>query len=387
MENTATNSPSRRGKSLKFDQEWKDAVDRLPKHYRDEICAAIESYQRDLTVIEVTPGVPRAIFMLIMPTIRRRYRARELRRLARARKAAAKPAPSSRCISRQNNAPQPKPAQQAPNRQPKPQQSQVTPAVKQKAAADVKQQAPQPKSAPCEQPKTATSPPRQQPEAVPAKAHSRNYCATSTPVITARNTEQVLKPSASKKNSIFFGICCSFSYLLHHMYRNAKSTDEKIRKQRQSRLPTYSDGAKSTIYSVCYMYATSKEEADDLFQETLVNLWQGFDSFRGDSSIRSWVYRISLNTCLTQKRKKRIKTVPLDISPEVFSDTTPEGRNNVLLHQRITRLEPFDRAIILLWLEDMTYEEIAAIVGISVKALSVRLTRIRQKLISLNSNS
>ena len=116
MENTATNSTSRRGKSLKFDQEWKDAVDRLPKHYRDEICAAIESYQRDLTVIEVTPGVPRAIFMLIMPTIRRRYRARELRRLARARKAAAKPAPSSRCISRQNNAPQPKPAQQAPNR-------------------------------------------------------------------------------------------------------------------------------------------------------------------------------------------------------------------------------------------------------------------------------
>ncbi|WP_304479201.1 DUF6291 domain-containing protein, partial [uncultured Muribaculum sp.] len=87
MENTATNSPSRRGKSLKFDQEWKDAVDRLPKHYRDEICSAIEAYQRDLTVIEVTPGVPRAIFMLIMPTIRRRYRARELRRLARARKA------------------------------------------------------------------------------------------------------------------------------------------------------------------------------------------------------------------------------------------------------------------------------------------------------------
>ena len=88
MENTATNSPSRRGKSLKFDQEWKDAVDRLPKHYRDEICAAIEAYQRDLTVVEVTPGVPRAIFMLIMPTIRRRYRARELRRLARERKAA-----------------------------------------------------------------------------------------------------------------------------------------------------------------------------------------------------------------------------------------------------------------------------------------------------------
>ncbi len=92
MENTVMNAHSKRGKSLKFDQEWKEAVDRLPKHYRDEICAAIEAYQRDLTVIEVTAGVPRAIFMLIMPTIRRRYRARELQRLARERKAAAKAA-------------------------------------------------------------------------------------------------------------------------------------------------------------------------------------------------------------------------------------------------------------------------------------------------------
>ena len=153
MENTATNSPSRRGKSLKFDQEWKDAVDRLPKHYRDEICAAIEAYQRDLTVIEVTPGVPRAIFMLIMPTIRRRYRARELRRLARARKAATKAAkstPSRRCASRQDNETQPKPAQQASNQQPKPQQSQSTPAVTQQAA--------QPKPAPCEQPQITASP-------------------------------------------------------------------------------------------------------------------------------------------------------------------------------------------------------------------------------------
>ena len=88
MENTQK-TQGRRGKGLKFDQEWKDAVDRLPKHYRDEICAAIEAYQRDLTVIEVSEGVPRAIFMLIMPTIRRRYRARELRRLARERKTAS----------------------------------------------------------------------------------------------------------------------------------------------------------------------------------------------------------------------------------------------------------------------------------------------------------
>ena len=110
MENTSK-VHVRRGRGLKFDQEWKDAVDRLPKHYRDEICAAIEAYQRDLTVIEVSEGVPRAIFMLIMPTIRRRYRARELRRLARDRKAASQSRRQVTSIVRNISA-QPKPAMQ-----------------------------------------------------------------------------------------------------------------------------------------------------------------------------------------------------------------------------------------------------------------------------------
>ncbi len=119
MENATTKTSSRKGKNLKFDQEWKDAVDRLPKHYRDEICAAIEAYQRDLTIIEVTSGVPRAIFMLIMPTIRRRYRARELRRLARARKIATKSAPSRPTEPTQPAPTQPTTAQPTPT-QPQP---------------------------------------------------------------------------------------------------------------------------------------------------------------------------------------------------------------------------------------------------------------------------
>ena len=119
MENATTKTSSRKGKNLKFDQEWKDAVDRLPKHYRDEICAAIEAYQRDLTIIEVTPGVPRAIFMLIMPTIRRRYRAHELRRLARARKTATKSAPSRPTEPTQPAPTQPTTAQPTPT-QPQP---------------------------------------------------------------------------------------------------------------------------------------------------------------------------------------------------------------------------------------------------------------------------
>ena len=140
---------------------------------------------------------------------------------------------------------------------------------------------------------------------------------------------------------------------------------------------------KSTIYSVCYMYADAKAEADDQFQETLINLWKGFPKFRGDSSPRTWEYRVSLNTCLSHKRKKQLKTVPLDISPDVLDGNTADGRQNAMLHQRITRLEPFDRAIVLLWLEDLPYEEIALITGLSAKAVGVRLVRIRQKLKSL----
>ena len=59
---------------------------------------------------------------------------------------------------------------------------------------------------------------------------------------------------------------------------------------------------KSTIYSVCYMFTETKREADDLFQEVLISLWQGFRSFRGESNIRSWVYRVSMNTCISYKR-------------------------------------------------------------------------------------
>ncbi len=140
---------------------------------------------------------------------------------------------------------------------------------------------------------------------------------------------------------------------------------------------------KATVYSVCYMFADTKQETDDLFQEVLIHLWQGFGKFRGESGVRTWVYRVSLNACISAKRKKRLKTVPLDISPDLFDESSREGKMNALLHQRITRLEKFDRAIVLLWLEDMSYEEIGAIVGISAKAVGVRLVRIKEKLKTL----
>ncbi len=140
---------------------------------------------------------------------------------------------------------------------------------------------------------------------------------------------------------------------------------------------------KSSIYSICRMFVKSREEADDLFQDVLINLWNGYRNFRGESGTRTWVYRVSMNTCISYKRKKRLNTVPLDISEDIISENPSESRQTIQLHNRISRLEPIDRAIILLWLESLSYDEIAVITGISTRAVGVRLIRIKEKLKSL----
>jgi RNA polymerase sigma-70 factor (ECF subfamily) len=138
---------------------------------------------------------------------------------------------------------------------------------------------------------------------------------------------------------------------------------------------------KTTIYTVCYMFSKDKEEIDDLFQEVLVKLWQGYDSFQGKSDLRTWIYRVSLNTCISiDRKKKRRKTQPLLEGVDLFDKNDADNRQTDLLHERIGRLQAFDRAIVLLWLEDMSYEEIAQIVGISVKNVSVKLYRIKEQL-------
>lgn len=135
---------------------------------------------------------------------------------------------------------------------------------------------------------------------------------------------------------------------------------------------------KSTIYTVCYMFARDKDEAADLFQDVLINLWKGIGKFRNDSEISTWVYRVSLNTCISADRKKRkMPTTRLDMNIDLFDDDDTDSRQIQVLRQRIQRLQPLDRAIVLLWLESLSYQEIADIVGLTPKNISVRLTRIR----------
>ena len=138
---------------------------------------------------------------------------------------------------------------------------------------------------------------------------------------------------------------------------------------------------KSTIYTVCYMFSNDSDEVNDLFQESLINLWKGFDGFEHRSDIKTWIYRVALNTCISIDRKKRRQpesSLSMDIN--LFKDSDEDTKQVDMLHQRISQLKPFDRAIVLLWLENLSYEEIGQIVGISTKNVSVRLFRIKEQL-------
>ncbi len=144
---------------------------------------------------------------------------------------------------------------------------------------------------------------------------------------------------------------------------------------------------KSTIYTVCLMFAEEQAEGtatvDDLVQETLINLWKGFAKFEGRSDIKTWIWRVAMNTCVSYDRKRKHRDeVPLELAHHDFltSEVQEDARQIQMLRRRIQLLGPFDRAIVLLWLENMSYDEIAAIVGITPQNVGTRLYRIKEKL-------
>ena len=139
---------------------------------------------------------------------------------------------------------------------------------------------------------------------------------------------------------------------------------------------------RSNIYTVCYMFSKDEDEVNDLFQEVLINLWKGFNSFQNKSKVSTWVYRVALNTCISMDRKKKLfgKKVELDMQMNLFEDDDQDTRQIQQLYKRIHQLGVIDRAIVLLWLDNLSYEEIGQIVGISAKNVSVKLVRIKEQL-------
>ena len=145
---------------------------------------------------------------------------------------------------------------------------------------------------------------------------------------------------------------------------------------------------KRRIYTVCYMFSKDADEVADLFQEILINMWKGFPAFRGESTVSTWIWRVSLNTCInTSKKRRRMDTIPLNVNINPYEDVDEDALQIRQLYERINRLGLVDRSIILMWLENLSYEEIGAILGISVKNVSVKLVRIREKLKQMSNKN
>ena len=138
---------------------------------------------------------------------------------------------------------------------------------------------------------------------------------------------------------------------------------------------------KETIYTVCLMNSADQDEAKDLMQEALIQLWRSFETFRGESDVRTWIYRICMNACISfmRKEEKHKDSLHIEVSDLLTMDDD-DSRQIQALHDRIHRLKFMDRAIVLLWMEDLSYEEIGEIIGLTAKNVGVRLVRIKEQL-------
>ncbi|MEM9984346.1 MAG: sigma-70 family RNA polymerase sigma factor, partial [Bacteroidota bacterium] len=136
------------------------------------------------------------------------------------------------------------------------------------------------------------------------------------------------------------------------------------------------------VAQLCLGFARGVPElAQDLTQEVFINVWKGLSTFRGQASLRTWIYRVAVNTCLRQTRQVAAQTVSLDqVADALSSPPPPEAMPQQPLYRAIGQLPEADRLIIMMVLEEQPYEEIAAVMGLSSGTLRVRIHRIKQKL-------
>ena len=142
----------------------------------------------------------------------------------------------------------------------------------------------------------------------------------------------------------------------------------------------------TTISQICFYYSGSIAQYDDLRQNALINIWRGMKSYRGQASLHTWVYRVTINSCLTTLRSlSRHNHESLDQLYDIVSDESDKDTIEHL-HTLISRLSLINRAIIMMWLDDMTYDEIAIATGMKRNTIATRLRRIKEQLTSQFDN-
>lgn len=151
--------------------------------------------------------------------------------------------------------------------------------------------------------------------------------------------------------------------------------------QQQQFTELYSEYAEG-IQKICLGYTGDSMLAQDLLQETFISVWNNMHKFRGDAKWGTWIYRISVNTCLTHLRQKKDPLIPIENTAlSMLPDEVNTKEQEVhLLYKCISQLQETDRIIITLLLQEKTYEEIAAISEITENNVRVKIHRIKKQL-------
>ncbi|WP_194976497.1 RNA polymerase sigma factor [Aquiflexum lacus] len=142
----------------------------------------------------------------------------------------------------------------------------------------------------------------------------------------------------------------------------------------------------SKIKSLCFGYTNSIHEADDLTQETFLSAWKHWDKFNGQSSRTTWIYRIAINKCLTYIKKNESKAIDIKEIEKVLANNDEKNENINLLYKAINKLENIDRLIITMFLDELSYKQIAEVLGIRENSVAVRIHRIKLKLTEIFNN-
>jgi len=136
------------------------------------------------------------------------------------------------------------------------------------------------------------------------------------------------------------------------------------------------------IHKICRLYRDSKEDREDLFQEITYQLWKSFPSFKGEAKVSTWMYRIALNTAIASFRKKRLDIEYHPALPDLPDDEVDEGYliRQESLFATLKQLNESERAIVALYLDDLSYRQIAEIIGINENNVGVKINRIKTKI-------
>ncbi|SEJ67229.1 RNA polymerase sigma-70 factor, ECF subfamily [Dyadobacter koreensis] len=139
------------------------------------------------------------------------------------------------------------------------------------------------------------------------------------------------------------------------------------------------------VYKICRMYCQDSDDRQDLFQEIVLQLWKAYPTFKRESNVSTWMYRIGMNTAISNYRKEKRKQSPTAFSNMLSEIPDPADTHDIppetaTLYKAIDQLSTVEKAIVLLYLEDKSYEEISGILGIGKSNVGVKISRIKGKL-------